>query len=421
MSRGALSSLAVISIAMTLLACREATYRPPFPCSNDGRCPRPYVCGDGSCVPAVVDARGPDSSSPTPGVFDAADSQTPDRRDADTSDVSQDLRDAPVMPLDPRDGPSPNGCVARQEICFNGVDDDCDGMTDCADSADCSAGATCAPAPPSAVPLRVMVATNQPCPAGYRDPQILRTGLSVSGERCSGCKCKTESVRCAPKLFKYNSQAQCEEDTTGTGGVPFQVRSNPLAKSVTDAMDCPWLADLPDSSSAALRMEEWTLTANCPVDSTGVPTPPSVTWAQERRFCTLERYGAGCTDGHICVPMGGPTAIIMKGNANCSGEGYPRAATWYAAAVDNRTCTLCKCARVGAKCASTLIGGLDSTCNGGTESFALTPGPTGRNCALPYSPGLRVAQDPQPGTCESESSVVGDLAPSEPHTVCTAQ
>src|SRR5262245_6605414 len=84
------------------------------------------------------------------------------------------------------------------EMCFNGIDDDCNGKIDCEDTA-CGPVAACVPDRGASV--GVLVDAGKPCPAGTSEGPTLHDGLD-GGDGCLGCACEG-SWSCAETVTLY--------------------------------------------------------------------------------------------------------------------------------------------------------------------------------------------------------------------------
>ena len=97
------------------------------------------------------------------------------------------------------DGPVGPCTKTGPEICDDGIDNDCNGQTDCADPA-CSAFA-CVPAPPDGWSLVALALTAPPaCPTGFTSTDV----RVLAGSDTTGCPCTctstggTSCTTCAP-------------------------------------------------------------------------------------------------------------------------------------------------------------------------------------------------------------------------------
>src|SRR5262245_35015382 len=79
------------------------------------------------------------------------------------------------------------------ELCFDGQDNDGDGLADCGDP-DCDAGAICV-ASAADRPAGALVPGDQPCPAGFQGGETtIHRGLQPS--ECTGCGCTVGDTIC---------------------------------------------------------------------------------------------------------------------------------------------------------------------------------------------------------------------------------
>src|SRR5262249_15208565 len=76
-------------------------------------------------------------------------------------------------------------CIPVAENCFNGVDDDCDGLADCADPSDCSSIAACVPELAGAS-YGTYIDKTSTCPQAGAGSQLLY-GIPVGPYTCFGC------------------------------------------------------------------------------------------------------------------------------------------------------------------------------------------------------------------------------------------
>src|SRR5690349_16758394 len=97
-------------------------------------------------------------------------------------------------------GPGTSGgpCVKTgNEICDDGIDNDCNGDIDCADDA-CDSRYTCVDRAPDDWQLTALVEGSRPgCPTGFGDGKDVRTVTGSTGTPACGCDCGGGAA-CAP-------------------------------------------------------------------------------------------------------------------------------------------------------------------------------------------------------------------------------
>jgi hypothetical protein len=244
-------------------------------------------------------------------------------------------------------------CVPTKEDCFNGIDDDCNGLVDCADHAACDPVAICIPTMPGATYGTVLKGNPPPaCPLPGSTGQLLYGGLSAANF-CTGCTSQTTTP---PKLFAYNGSC---------GGTL-------LASSASGcSLPAPFLS--PNFFSA--------MTGTCSTPS-GTPTPVPISFVD--KFCA-HSVGGGCDSTHVCAPKVSPPqyeCVMTKTPMTCTGMAFYNFSLtgpdgkWFTDKTDTRVCNTCESSSVSlvaqyALCTNTGSGG---DCAGTCNPFIATQG-----------------------------------------------
>lgn len=302
-------------------------------------------------------------------------------------------------------------CCPSAEVCFNGMDDDCDGNVDCADT-DCGPAAMCVPTASAGFAIGVQVPANQACPAGYTaSSKVVNRNLTAPND-CTGCSCTHVATRCRPVGQAHGTT--CDSDPVGSfrdAGGNCVTYSGPQFQAV----HVSWY-------------EPVTTCAANPPGSTGARRPTA--WAESFKFC--ERVGSmtggGCPGGQICVARtSAKPCALAAGNLGCPAP-YASSHNWYAGLSDTRQCSACQCALGGGACPS--VDGEESariyfngSCSrNGAYRYVdsappggyCTPGSTNTEASIVY------LGTPTPATCTLQPSSVisGAATPTEPQTYC---
>ena len=278
----------------------------------------------------AMDVAGGGGASPT-------DASTPVTSDSGVASADGSTDDARVAP--PIDGCAPTG----PENCVNGLDDDCNGLTDCEDPACTSQGYACIDAPPSGWTAAPFSATSRPgCPStlpAQADVDVDPTNLT--GMTVCGCTCTLgaqPSCVAGNIVTRYGPDNAC--DGGNGGGTLVNYATDDGGCIVKSLFVAPFvLAEQPPPSGGS-----------CTAEST--VSPPS-TGATEGQLCGGQTtFGAGCGAGQVCalVPGGYQACILHAGQVSCPTGAY---GTEHSVGTleDTRGCTACSCNPPTADCA----------------------------------------------------------------------
>ena len=228
-------------------------------------------------------------------------------------------------------------CVPTTENCFNGIDDDCDGLVDCADP-DCTGGAsppaTCVPDPGSFT-AGVTVASAIACPGTWPSPGPINAGINSTcdGTGCSGCSLISDWAQtddCYVVVYDWGA-------TMCLGGSGTEVRTSGVCRTF----------DTPAAAGNYHSVIDPYYEGFCSGVG-GTATKVTPTWTTSEQFCSGGLVGGGCTPGSICVPAG-PNHCVMKSGSQltCPANYVLRATRYYTGFDDSgRTCA-CACNRSG--------------------------------------------------------------------------
>ncbi len=258
------------------------------------------VVGDDATGSTETGGGGTDASMPTP----------------DASDASKDVAppvDAPHDAIVPKEG-SVDGCVPTgPENCTNGLDDDCNGLTDCQDPACTGAGYTCVPDPSTAVgwsfaPLNPSARPACPSPLSAAYVDVNPTNLS-SPASCS-CTCNV------------GTQPDCEQGNINAGYGNGNC-NNPFVQS-TGGGAChndPGGIGIDSNVSATSTPSGGTCAASVS------QTIPANGETQGETCAGETTFGKGCGSGQVCalVPAGFSTCVVHAGALACPGGAYTMA------------------------------------------------------------------------------------------------
>ncbi len=315
----------------------------------------------------------------------------------------------------PGDGPASDRCLAKED-CTNGVDDDCNGKTDCADPM-CGAYSCVPPVPPGwSGPAELFDQMGNPvppsCDALHSGPVADGTaGLAFAPASCSACSCGAPNTTCTATFTPY-SDAACSMMCSPSVMLP--------------ANTC---VDMPFGNCATTN--DWSNTApvlgggSCP-PSGGIPAVTPPTWGEVGRACAVSATGGGCSSGDVCAAtatakFSSGACIFQSGDVSCPGAGYTVKHTLYAGDSDTRGCDACACgAQQGGSCTFQGIQFFTNTgCQGNSQMHGIHPCYNGN---ATNSGSVMSKAQVTPGTCPpSGGSPNGTVSPTTPTTVCCTQ
>jgi hypothetical protein len=253
-------------------------------------------------------------------------------------------------------------CLPSETDCLDGIDNDCNGLTDCADPA-CTAGYSCVPEPAGGFRGYALYAPTRasPCPASYSDQSDTFEDIAFVPASCSACTCTGEGASCGtPTLTCTARAAGCSED----GGT-----------SVVLAPTCSAFdAGAPFGPATSCSLAAPVATPGSCVAGGGVAALAPVAFAQLSRVCAITQGpGGGCDAGSVCVAnapagfQGGCVFETTNGPATCparlrSAHVTVPSDTSYD---DTRGCTSCSCTGpLGAACSAVASLFVDAGCAG---------------------------------------------------------
>jgi len=231
------------------------------------------------------------------------------------------------------------------ELCFNGIDDDCDGHVDC-DDPDCAPVAVCVPPATGSFTYDTQEAAGATCPSSTTGTPIYGNSDPTGGGCNNSCSC---------------SSSGCTSTLTTINGCPG---GSPAGTLLTASATCQNI-----SGQNNWREATPTGSMSCASSGTASPVMPAVVPTAESCGDNLVPVAGGCTNGKVCVPRGTKQCVIATGAAACP-SGYPSQATWFTSFTDNRTCS-CSCAPGANGCAGSQLtlykSYFMSTCSGSTK------------------------------------------------------
>jgi hypothetical protein len=313
----------------------------------------------------------------------------------------------------PLDAGTDRPCTIRgPENCYDGIDNDCNGKTDCEDEV-CSPIAQCESLDPALGTVGTSIQSSATCPQEAPTPQLLHSGLASAG--CSGCSCAigTATVTCTTNLYGYATAAECA-DATALGQ---------LAGTLASTQPCQTPA-WPASFVFGVRADAFQAVLGGVCAPTGTPTKGIPVWATTTKFCTTPRVGAGCGDGRACVPrtvVASGACLLMDGTQTCPAN--LKQTRWSIGYLDGRTCNACSCGSPEGDCQpKTIVVGNDYSCadaavHGSLASDQLRLCVSGTTGA--YSPGLQFSGPLVAPTCRPTlANISGALTPTGAQTLC---
>lgn len=262
------------------------------------------------------------------------------------------------------------GCVKTgPEVCDDGLDNDCNGQTDCMDPA-CNAGYTCSDPPPSGWALVAFSEATQPaCPTGFGASTDLKVVEGTgSGGTCS-CACVGGGgavEKCADGKY-----------TLGYGAGVCNTSTAPnlnAAQGACSAFAAP--LDVPSGTFAAVNA------ISGPTFCSGNSTKNAAPLTDGRK-CAVPRVGKGCSGAQVCIPKPtGMKACISKPGADSCPTSFTAQRRAGTGATDNRVCSgdcSAACSAAPAPCTGSVTIYANATCNTSGQKFA--PVTAGASCA----------------------------------------
>jgi hypothetical protein len=250
------------------------------------------------------------------------------------------------------------------EICDDGIDNDCNGKTDCADPA-CTAGYACVDAVPAGWNMVAYseTATLPACPAPFTGQADI---VSIKGTGAPTCSCPCTGV----------GAAACSYTIAISGAMDC---SGATTETVTPNANCTALGTNIATPNPAYGKITATGPTSC--SNTVTKTVPPVLSA---RTCAPHAQGKGCAGTQVCVakPTGFNICASKPGANACSGS-YGVARNSGASDTDSRDCTTCTCNFTSCSTPMMTIG-QSNACSGNHSDTITTDGTCTLLANAPY-------------------------------------
>jgi hypothetical protein len=237
-------------------------------------------------------------------------------------------------------GIDPNCDATGPEICDDGIDNDCNGRTDCQDARCTSTGFSCEQAPDGWTLVTFSESQHPPCP-GNEDFTDLKVALGDSSPTCA-CTCMGNGGSCDSDVtLSVSADPTC----VGGGATTMQVASGIATCTALDNS-----ITIPNGARANITLPNTPSSCSGNAEVAGGLT--------DGRMCRAQRFGAGCDTGEVCALRTtiGLTSCVTKDGKSACPTGYTKRNTAGTSADDSRSCDNCNC-------------GAPTPCNGGTVSL----------------------------------------------------
>jgi hypothetical protein len=296
--------------------------------------------------------------------------------------------------------------------CFNGLDDDGDGLTDCEDP-DCAALVRCVPE----------------APAGWNGLLFVRTRGDQEPVTDCGSMITGDTYRAGLVAGPHTCACSCGSPTGGSCGTP--------AATIYPMADCSGIAgaslvgagcfplmvsgvDAPKSVRATVATVVW---PTCPVSA--IPNPLEVSWKQAVDTCQVKQ-SATCEAKEVCVPLPlpgmEPVACILRAGDHVCPAPFTDKRVYYAGFDDGRKCSAagCVCSVVGIKCGGKVRAQANTECTNAVGAFDIDGACHAITTPTPVV-AVSLTPDASPsGSCKAVGTAVptGSATPTGAHTVC---
>jgi hypothetical protein len=254
----------------------------------------------------------PESSTPdvAPPPRDSGALDTTLAQDTSTIDAGG---DAPV---------TKDACVASgPEVCTDGIDNDCNGLTDCADPA--CAAYTCVAEPAGWSLVAFGASARAACPAGYGPALDVLVDPSLASYACD-CTCSVSTPpSCTTGEVAIYDGAACATPLVSTPGNDGACTGH-MFGSTTHLLD-----PLPPTAGTC---------------SSALATKPPAPGTNGETCALADSVGAGCSAGEVCVlEQAAPfqTCVMQQGSGAACPSGFPTSHTAGTSLTDTRACAAC--------------------------------------------------------------------------------
>lgn len=332
------------------------------------------------------------------------------------------------------------GGSGPKEDCFDGVDDDDNGLADCADPA-CTPVTECV----GTIPVGwgtfgyVLLAETDPssaptCPSYAATSKYSGNSNLLGGSwSCSQCKCDPPTGESCDLTQDLNN--------TTSGVQAFQIKDGPGCVAVASVKEVsipgpmpPWDLTCTAIDTLAAGPLNKSIFAGLPTVSGGMCAPtggtPALatpTWGIEATACGNVAVMAGCTGQNRCMPKPsapyqGHVCIGKAGDQTCPSP-FTKKHLYYGGMADTRGCETCGCGDpAGSACQITLDVYSTDACSG-TPIATFAAGSCANLTGNPRIGGRKgtVTMPPNGGSCtptKLNPLPVGGIAESTPTTFC---
>ncbi len=221
-------------------------------------------------------------------------------------------------------------CARIVEVCTDGIDNNCNGLTDCADPA-CTAGFACEPNAPSGwVEVAFDPSSTAACPAGFSSMSTTVKVATPAGTNPCSCRCTVQGQDCTQGDFQVSwSFGTCPPPDAGSM-LTLQAQTS-----------CSLVPGTPSfSNSDSFVVQPPSGPTGC--GASPVSGFPPVTTG---RICTTLQSGGGCSGGQTCEARALPpylACVAAVGDQSCP-AGFSQQYVVGTSVDDNRACGPCSC------------------------------------------------------------------------------